>query len=149
MPEIATEFSNGEKLKQCKIGYTNLEGKLGIKESLLLALTAPNTNLDTPLSGTNGAYGGSVQFIVTKSIGAGPNWTLRNFAGPGKFASLSEVNTDKIVFAVAFPNKKETDTPQNRATAFINQININNLTVQLGNINNTLRTSQDSFRSLF
>jgi hypothetical protein len=46
-------------------------------------------------------FGGSVQFIVTKSAsGVGPVWSLVYFKGPGG-VNLSRINTDKLTFAFA------------------------------------------------
>lgn len=142
MEQVAAEFRNPKRFDLCKIGPNNLEGRLGIKESILLAGTAPNPDLTAPLSGTNGVFGGFVQFVVTKSVGAGPNWTLKRFAGPGKLATVSRVNTDKIVFAVAFSQKDGKSAAQEKASRFIDQININQLTVQFGGVNNAIQTSQ-------
>jgi hypothetical protein len=86
----------------CPIADTNLAGDLGLLESAEMALTSDGLNLGTKLSGSNGAFGGYVNFIVTKNLNAvGPTWTLKHFKGPGSLAGVSEINTDKLTFAFA------------------------------------------------
>jgi hypothetical protein len=143
MKEVAAEFPNRETLdSKCKLGYNNLEGRLGIKESVDLAGTASNIDLAAPGTGTSGVFGGLVQFIVTKNLtGVGPTWTLTNFTGPGKFASASDVSTNKIVFAFAFPAKpgEKKSTTAGKADKFVDSVQTNHLTTQLGSINRALQ----------
>ena len=85
-----------------RIADTELAGDLGIRSAVNMAFGTSNNNFDTKLAGTNGAFGGYVTFTITKNLNAvGPTWNLVHFKGPGSFAGVSEVNTDKIAFAFA------------------------------------------------
>ncbi len=94
----------GENLPPCpqKAADTNLSGDLGIKDIVALAASTPGLDTGQKLDVGKGAFGGSVQFLVTKSLtAAGPTWTLTHFKGPGGLGSLSRVNTDKLTIAFA------------------------------------------------
>lgn len=81
---------------------TELAGELGIKSAVDMAFTSSDNNFQAKLAGTSGAFGGYVAFTITKNLNSvGPTWTLTHFKGPGSLAGLSEVNTDKIIFAFA------------------------------------------------
>lgn len=81
---------------------TELAGDLGIKSAVDMAFATPNNNFAAKLSGTSGAFGGYVNFTITKNLNAvGPTWTLKHFKGPGTLAGISEINTDKIAFGFA------------------------------------------------
>jgi hypothetical protein len=118
---------------------TNLAGNLGIRDAVAIAIQSPNLNFTKKLSGTDGEFGGYVNFLVTKNVNAvGPTWTLTHFKGPGSFGALSEVNTDKLVFA--FAEGADVGKPYSifrtggftRAKAHLDSINLNQLTTQLG-----------------
>jgi hypothetical protein len=80
---------------------TNLAGDLGIRQSVAMALNS-NYLETTAKASDQGAFGGYINFLVTKNLNAvGPTWTLTHFTGPGGLGSLSEVNTDKLTFAFA------------------------------------------------
>lgn len=142
MRELARDVDANPEIARCSKKYdTNLSGDLGLRTAVDLALSSRYLSNETKLSGTNGVFGGRINFVVTKSLNSvGPTWTLRHFRGPGGLASLSEVNTDKIVFAFARgPNigKKYTlsSTEQAKsAEALIQQINLNSISTQLSNI---------------
>ena len=118
---------------------TNLAGNLGLRDAVAIAIQSPNLNFTKKLSGTDGEFGGYVNFVLTKNINAvGPTWTLKHFKGPGSFGALSEVNTDKLVFA--FAEGADVGKPYSvfhtsgfaKAKAHLNSINLNQLTTQLG-----------------
>jgi hypothetical protein len=80
---------------------TNLAGDLGIRQAVDMALASNYLKTDAKAA-EQGAFGGSVNFLVTKNLNAvGPTWTLTHFTGPGGLGSVSEVNTDKLTFAFA------------------------------------------------
>ncbi|MEH2482280.1 hypothetical protein V1282_005637 [Nitrobacteraceae bacterium AZCC 2146] len=80
---------------------TNLAGDLGIRQAVDMALASNYLKTDAKAA-DQGAFGGSVNFLVTKNLnGVGPTWTLTHFTGPGGLSSVSEVNTDKLTFAFA------------------------------------------------
>jgi hypothetical protein len=88
------------------------------------------------------ALRGFVTFIVTKNLtGVGPTWTLTHFTGPGKFASASDVNTNKLVFAFAFPAKpgEAKGTTAAKADKFVDSVNLNHVSTELGSINRALQ----------
>ena len=86
------------------VWQTNLDGELGLTTAGLMGLRTNDVNTGDSL-GKTAAFGGQIQFIVTKNLnGVGPTWTLKSFKGPGGLAGISEVNTDKIVFAFAMQN---------------------------------------------
>jgi hypothetical protein len=71
---------------------------------------------------------------VTKNLNSvGPTWSLKHFKGPGSLGGISEVNTDKVVFAFAqsqpADGKKGKSNAVQAAKGYINTININQLTV--------------------
>lgn len=133
MKQIANEFSKPDAYKICAPGISNLEGRLGIKENIDLAGTANNLATTTPASGTSGVFGGFVNYLVTKNLnGVGPTWTLKHFIGPGKFVSLSDVNTDKIVYGIAFSDSATKQAQFTRAESKIQEITLNHLSTQLG-----------------
>ena len=60
---------------------TNLAGNLGVKDFVAMAETSPGLAEDR--KSPNSVFGGSVQFLVTKSVsGLGPTWSLVHFKGP-------------------------------------------------------------------
>lgn len=124
------------------VADTNLAGDLGLRESVHMALTSADLDFGKGLS-ADGAFGGYVNFVVTKNLNAvGPTWTFAHFNGPGKLAGLSEVNTDKLVFAFAprspsdvYPRK----APGAKAEDLLNQILINEISTHLSGMQNILR----------
>ncbi|MCG7394245.1 hypothetical protein MHY87_15165 [Microvirga sp. ACRRW] len=84
---------------------TNLAGDLGIRQVVDMALGV-NYGRTTAKMSDKGAFGGSVNFTVTKNLsGVGPTWALTHFVGPGPLASASEVNIDKLTYAFAIAEK--------------------------------------------
>ena len=74
----------GLDLTQCWQTDTNLSGDLGLRTAVQLAFSTPHLRWETKLSGTEGAFGGYVDFVVTKNLNSvGPTWTLTHFKGPG------------------------------------------------------------------
>lgn len=83
----------------CPRPDTLLSGTLGLKDIVSMAASSPD--LAEGAAGTT-VFGGSIQFIVTKSLSAtGPSWQLVNFTNISDLANLSEVNTDKITVSFA------------------------------------------------
>lgn len=82
-------------------------------------------------------FGGSVQFVITKSLSAtGPSWQVVRFKNIATLASLSEINTDKITLAFAQGSNKGTRLPRvfgvNRAAyEFLQQQLLNSISSQL------------------
>ena len=88
----------------CPMPDTFLSGTLGLKDIVSMAASSPD--LDESKTGTT-VFGGSVQFIITKSLSAtGPSWQFVNFTNIADLASLSEVNTDKITLSFAPGNNR-------------------------------------------
>lgn len=127
----------GTDLADCWPIDTNLAGELGLKKAVALAFTGDHLDWKTQLAGAGqaGAIGGYVTFTVTKSLNAGPTWTLTNFTGPGSnLGTISEVNTDKIVFAFARGDKAGTPyglSGKQKAEQLIQQMSINQISTQL------------------
>jgi hypothetical protein len=97
-------------LAACRPIDTNLSGNLGLKRTVELAFTSPHLDWTAKIS--DGAFGGYVNFVVTKNVNAGPTWTLVNFTGPGNnLGTFSEVNTDKLTFAFAGGTRLEQHSP--------------------------------------
>jgi hypothetical protein len=139
--EIDLARKSGINLAACAPIDTNLSGNLGLKQTVELAFTSPHLDWTQKLS--DGAFGGYVTFVVTKNANAGPTWTLNHFIGPGANTfNFSEVNTDKLTFAFARGDKVGTPfrlSGRTKADQLIDQININQLTTQLGNVRQVLR----------
>ena len=123
---------------------TNLAGDLGLQSTVDLAITSPYLNIATKLSGTDGAFGGYVNFVVTKNLNmVGPTWVLKHFKGPGSLGSLSEVNNDKLIFAFARGDNAgkpfdvrgtEPIRPSAKAKSLLNTIILNEISTQLSGI---------------
>jgi hypothetical protein len=99
---IFTDWKTKANPHNCPSADTNLSGNLEISD--FVAMAALTQNLDQASAKApagKGVFGGSIQFLVTKNLSAGPTWTLVHFKGPGPLASVSEVNTDKITLAFA------------------------------------------------
>jgi len=143
--DIYQDWKSGADPHECPPANTELAGTLGISD--FVAMAAVSDNLDQTVSLTSkGVFGGTIQFLVTKSLSAlGPTWTLVNFKGPGGLASLSQVNTDKITLAfaegtkVGQPLTKITKRRQNPAAhAFLQQLLTGSISSQLTTIQNSL-----------
>lgn len=156
--ESEKRFRRGEivrRLTDCPTEIdTNLSGDLGLRQAVVLAFNSDYLNVNAKMA-DKGAFGGSVNFTVTKNItGVGPTWILSRFKGPGGLASLSEVNTDKLTFAFAVPDHPLTSaqlaararkiprsdrsprtSPQGGATdRLLQQLQINQISTTLMNI---------------
>jgi hypothetical protein len=122
----------------CPIIDTNLAGELGLVKSAEMAFTSEGLNLGTKLSGSSGAFGGYVDFVVTKNLNSvGPTWTLQHFKGPGSLAGVSEINTDKLTFA--FAERSATGTipravQSAQAQALLFSILTSQISTQIGNL---------------
>lgn len=134
--------------KYCEPVDSNLTGNLGIRETFEMSQTADQNlkNEGVTLSSSTGSFGGSVEFVENRNLNmAGPTWVLRHFRGPGSLAGVSGSNTDKIVFAFARGKKSAkpylSDRPGRNPDAerLLQQININQLTTQLGVLGAALR----------
>lgn len=103
-----------------------------------MAFTSEGLNLQSKLSGTSGAFGGYVNFVITKNLNSvGPTWTLTHFKGPGSLAGVAEVNTDKLTFA--FAERSATGgiaraAQTSRAISLLSYILTNQISTQLGTI---------------
>ena len=128
--EIKIAHQNGARFTVCDHSVdTNLAGNLGLKEAVDLARRSPHLNW----SDKDNAFGGSVEFVVTKSLDkVGPTWTLKHFTGPGGFASLSEVNTDKIDFSFARGESAgKAQSARSKAETLLDQITLNQISTRL------------------
>jgi hypothetical protein len=120
----------------CPPADTHLAGELGIRNIVALADSSPGLDEAQTLGPAKGAFGGSVQFLVTLGISAaGPTWTLTHFKGPGGLGSLSRVDTDKLTIAFApkaDAGPQKLATPRNqRAYEMLLQIQTNAINSQL------------------
>ncbi|MDB5531640.1 MAG: hypothetical protein JWR51_4743 [Devosia sp.] len=110
--QIYLDWKNGIKPYDCPVANTNLAGELGLKDIVNLAASAPNL-ADESKSDGKSIFGGTVQFVVTKSISAtGPSWQLVRFKNLAALANLSEVNTDKIILNFVPGSDKGKRLPQ-------------------------------------
>jgi hypothetical protein len=132
----ASQKTHGESI--CPAADTNLAGDLGLRNIVAMADSSSFLDEAQTLGPGKGAFGGSVQFLVTKSLtSAGPTWTLTHFKGPGGLASFSRVNTDKLTVAFAEhadagPKKPGAATPRNqRAYELLLQIQTNSINSEL------------------
>jgi hypothetical protein len=113
---------------------TNLAGTLGISDFVAMAAVSPG--LDEDRKSPNSVFGGSVQFIVTKSVSAlGPTWSLVHFKGPGG-VNFSQINTDKMTLAFAKgPNQGKplviANAPNTNAYLFLQQLLTSSINSQL------------------
>lgn len=135
--EIYQDWKSGLKAYECPVATTNLAGSLGLKDLVSMATSSPA--LDDTLKGgeKNGVFGGTVQFVVTKSLSAtGPAWQLVKFKNIAALGSLSEINTDKITLAFSqgsFAGKRMTRVNGYNAAAynFLQQQLVNSISSQL------------------
>ena len=143
--DIYNDWKSGANAHDCPPAATELAGKLGISDFVAMAAVSPNLDKSLNLT-SNGVFGGSIQFLVTKSLTAlGPTWTLVHFNGPAGLGSISQVNTDKLTLAFAEgPNVGKpliaitTRKPSLPAHEFLQQLLTGNITSQLTTIQNTL-----------
>ncbi|MGE7414079.1 hypothetical protein [Methylobacterium tarhaniae] len=114
---------------------TNLSGRLGIKETFYLALTA-GPYLDWETKSSAGVFGGSVNFIVNRELTAtGPTWNLVRFTGPGSLVSASDKTNDKVTFAFAkgpYAGKGISENLKTQAQIFISDVRQNQIANSLG-----------------
>lgn len=102
MTEISDRVATIRNYARCPSDDGFLQGDLGIRETAMLAFTAPSSNLSARLNGTQGEFGGYVSFVLSRNInGVGPTWQLTRFRGPGSLGTLSRADTNKITFAFA------------------------------------------------
>jgi hypothetical protein len=132
--EIYQDWLHGVKAYDCPEANTNLAGKLGIRDFVALATSSGSLKEDEV---NKTVFGGSIQFVVTKSLSAtGPTFQLVRFKNVGALASLSEINTDKISLAFApGPNRgtrlARVRRPNATANQFLQQMMINSIDTQL------------------
>ncbi|EHR06321.1 hypothetical protein Bra471DRAFT_07174 [Bradyrhizobium sp. WSM471] len=123
----------------CPKFNTLLAGDLGVRQTVEMAMVTPDLALtSSKLTGSTGAFGGSVNFIVTKNLnGVGPTWTLTHFKGPGSLAGVSEVNNDKITFA--FAARKATDgiPPAAKVDRFLDSLINSSISTNISNLKPT------------
>ena len=102
---------------------TNLAGALGLKEIWDLGLSG-SPDLKWKDAGAEGAFGGSVTFVVRKALAAtGPTWTFSHFSAPGTFLSASENHTDRLTVAFAQgPRAKDRALGRLAAAQFLNSV---------------------------
>ena len=96
--QIYNEWKAG-RAYECPPANTNLAGSLGLKDIVSMAASTP----DLADEGTGKTvFGGTIQFVVTKSVSAtGPSWQLVRFRNLAALANLSEINTDSITLSFA------------------------------------------------
>jgi hypothetical protein len=105
--QIYSDWKSGVQPHDCPVANTNLAGDLGLKDFVSMATSSPD--LDETLQGGEkaGVFGGTIQFVVTKSLSAtGPSWQLVRFKNIAALGSLSEVNTDKITLSFSQGSNK-------------------------------------------
>jgi hypothetical protein len=149
--KIYADWKTGANPHDCPNPDTNLAGTLGINNIVAMAALTPDLDDKQTLSG-KGVFGGSVQFVVTKNLNSlGPTWSLVHFKGPGPLASLSEVNTDKIILAFAQgPNvghsmqitagiRPVPNPPNRNADYFLQQLITSSISTDLNALRNSLR----------
>jgi hypothetical protein len=125
----------------CPEADTNLAGTLGISDFVEMAATSPGLAEDR--KSPNSVFGGSIQFLVTKSVSAlGPTWSLVHFKGPGGI-NLSEINTDKMTLAFAKGPNQGTRLVVSNATnknayLFLQQLLTSSINSQLLYLQSTL-----------
>jgi hypothetical protein len=99
--QIYSDWKSGIAAYECPRADTNLAGTLGLKDLVSMAVSAPAID-ENLKSGQKSVFGGTVQFVVTKSLSAtGPSWQLVRFKNVSALANLSQINTDKITLAFA------------------------------------------------
>ena len=148
--QIYTDWLEDPTLYPCPPADTNLAGTLGIGDFVELAFGSPGlADSDSKKS----PFGGSVQFIVTKSANAvGPTWSLVHFKGPGG-VNLSEINTDKVTLAFAKGPKQGTklivtNTFNKDAYLFLQQLLTSSINTQLLNLQYLFQSNPPGWLSL-
>lgn len=102
MNQLAERVDTIPNYGRCPADDGFLQGDLGIRETVMLAFTAPNANQGARLSRAQNEFGGHVSFILTRNLNSvGPTWQLTRFRGPGNMGSLSRSDTNKITFGFA------------------------------------------------
>lgn len=131
MTEIGERVASIPGYGRCPADDGFLQGELGIRETVMLAFTAPSSNASARLNGTQGEFGGYVSFILSRNInGVGPTWQLTRFRGPGNLGTLSRADTNKITFAFAPTrggNQAAGLAPTLRARDLLNQLLLNQI----------------------
>jgi hypothetical protein len=148
--KIYLDWKSGHKAYDCPLANTNLAGTLGLKDIVALAASTPEL-VDPVKSPDAGVFGGTIQFVVTKSVtSAGPTFALVHFTNIAALGNLSEINTDKITLAFAHgPNVGKRMPPitlaaqHNRSnatgSAFLQQLLTSSITSQLIVLQKSLR----------
>jgi hypothetical protein len=115
---------------------TLLAGDLGVRSTVEMAMVTPDLAVtSSKLTGSSGAFGGSVNFVLTKNLNAvGPTWTLKHFKGPGSLAGFSEVNNDKITFAFASREATDGIPPAAKANLFLNNLINTSISTSISNL---------------
>lgn len=132
--QIYQDWKSNLKLYDCPPAATNLAGTLGIKDLVSMATSSPGLNEEK--TGQT-VFGGSIQFVVTKSLSAfGPSWQLVRFKNIAALANLSEINSDKIILSFApGPNRGKrlprVGAPNAAANQFLQQLIINAISNEL------------------
>ena len=104
MPQSDYQYSDGVRAPyNCPKIDTYLAGDLGISKTVEMGMLTKGLDIySTKLGAASGAFGGYVNFIVTRNVNmVGPTYTLRHFKGPGSLGGLEEKNNHKITFAFA------------------------------------------------
>lgn len=119
----------------CPADDGNLSGDLGIRQSALMGLGAPDATSVTNIGvGLGGEFGGNVSFVLARNVNSvGPTWSLTHFRGPGSLGSLGRTDTNRVFFAFAPQPPSRTRDPSApaspRARDLINQLLLNQLTL--------------------
>lgn len=99
--QIYQDWKSGLRPYDCPAADTHLSGALGVKDLVSMAASTPELS-ETTKDGRKGVFGGTIQFVVTKSLtAAGPAWALVRFRNISLLGNLSEINTDRITLAFA------------------------------------------------
>lgn len=102
MNQLADRVDAIPNYGRCPTDDGFLQGDLGIRETAMLAFTAPNANQGARLSRSQNEFGGHVSFVLTRNVNSvGPTWQLTRFRGPGNMGSLSRSDTNKVTFGFA------------------------------------------------
>jgi hypothetical protein len=129
--EIYSRWQDNNAYGECPSeAATNLSGKLGIRNIVLLQMSAPSTATSAGVEGEK-EFGGSIGFKVARNVNsAGPTWALSGFVGPGGLAKLerSSDNTLDIAFSVGSKPSDRSGKPdradRDAAQRFLDQLQI-------------------------
>ena len=103
MLEIDYQYPNQPRVPHsCPKIDTYLAGDLGISKMVEMGILTKGFDIySTKLGASSGAFGGYVNFIVTRNVNmVGPTYTLRNSKRPGNLGILEEKEQPQNNFCV-------------------------------------------------